>query len=125
MKTGRTIDSKGIVRWHSNGVLHREDGPAIESPNGDKSWFLNGEVQKVMWNDGTTFFYKNGVYHKEDGPAIFGPTWHSSWYLNGKFLNEDEEKIFEHLQTCSKKELLEWTGTIFTPIIERRMREES
>jgi len=26
-----------------NGKLHREDGPAIEFANGDKSWYLNGD----------------------------------------------------------------------------------
>ena len=25
-----------------NGKRHREDGPAVEWNNGDKSWFLNG-----------------------------------------------------------------------------------
>ena len=27
---------------NNNGELHREDGPAIEHPNGDKQYYLNG-----------------------------------------------------------------------------------
>lgn len=29
--------------WKLNDKLHREDGPAIECANGDRSWYLNGE----------------------------------------------------------------------------------
>jgi hypothetical protein len=28
--------------WRVNRNLHREDGPAVEWNNGDKSWYLNG-----------------------------------------------------------------------------------
>jgi hypothetical protein len=27
-----------------NGLLHREDGPAIEFANGNKEWYLNGKM---------------------------------------------------------------------------------
>ena len=27
--------------WWLNGKLHREDGPAVEWPNGNKEWWLN------------------------------------------------------------------------------------
>jgi hypothetical protein len=30
------------TEWYHNGKLHREDGPAIEYANGDKSWWRNG-----------------------------------------------------------------------------------
>jgi hypothetical protein len=29
--------------WFLNGKCHREDGPAIEHPNGTKSWYINGK----------------------------------------------------------------------------------
>ena len=28
--------------WYLAGLLHREDGPAVEDANGDKHWYLNG-----------------------------------------------------------------------------------
>ena len=32
----------GIKRWHLNGKLHREDGPAIIETHGEQQWYLNG-----------------------------------------------------------------------------------
>ena len=43
MKIGPT----GIKRWTLNGTLHREDGPAVEYPDGRKAWYLNNE--EVGW----------------------------------------------------------------------------
>ncbi len=37
------IDQFGTKHWLLNSKLHREDGPAIEYPNGDKYWWLNGK----------------------------------------------------------------------------------
>ena len=37
------IDSSGSKFWRLNGKLHREDGPAVELSNGDKSWYINGK----------------------------------------------------------------------------------
>ena len=31
-----------IYYWYKEGLLHREDGPACEYANGDKSWYLDG-----------------------------------------------------------------------------------
>ena len=38
--TVKVYDS-GNKQWFLNGELHREDGPAIERPDGYKAWFLN------------------------------------------------------------------------------------
>ena len=38
--------------WYLNGLLHREDGPAVEYADGDKYWYLNDKR------------------HREDGPAV-------------------------------------------------------
>jgi len=35
------IDNK---RYYNGYLIHRENGPAIEYINGDKSWYLNGKV---------------------------------------------------------------------------------
>jgi len=32
--------------WFLNGVLHREDGPAVIWADGTKFWYLNGELQQ-------------------------------------------------------------------------------
>lgn len=35
------ISEKG-VEWYLNGELHRENGPAIERPNGNHEWYYKG-----------------------------------------------------------------------------------
>jgi hypothetical protein len=52
-------------RWYKNDQLHREDGPAVEYPNGSKCW------------------YKNGKRHREDGPAIECSNGYKERWVNG------------------------------------------
>ena len=39
-----TVNERGTIEWRLNGLRHREDGPAIECANGNKYWYLNGEL---------------------------------------------------------------------------------
>jgi hypothetical protein len=32
----------GLKYYVKNCLFHREDGPAIQYPNGDKKWYING-----------------------------------------------------------------------------------
>ena len=64
-KPNCNIDAYGNKRWYINGVLHREDGPAIELKNGTKYWIIDGER------------------HRLDGPACVYPDMVSSWHING------------------------------------------
>src|SRR5574343_602377 len=52
--------------------LHRTDGPAIESSNGTKQWYVNGER------------------HRTDGPAIEYSDGTKEWHVNGEELTEQE-----------------------------------
>jgi len=36
----------GNKRWYKDGLLHRENGPAIEYKNGPFMWYLNGVYLK-------------------------------------------------------------------------------
>ncbi len=45
----------GRTRYYKDGVLHRDDGPAIVGRDGYEAWF------------------KDGKSHREDGPAIIHP----------------------------------------------------
>ena len=60
------VDSYGRKEWCLNNEYHREDGPAIEWPDGSKHWILNGQ------------------YHREDGPAIEWFDGSKHWFLNGE-----------------------------------------
>lgn len=53
-------------------AMEQADGPAIEHPNGYKSWFLNGKL------------------HRDDGPAIEYVNGRKKWYLNGKLHREEK-----------------------------------
>ena len=33
--------------YNEDGKTHREDGPAVEFPNGNKLWFQNGELHRM------------------------------------------------------------------------------
>ena len=67
-KFGPALESAdGSKYWYLNGKLHREDGPAIEGTNGKKHWFLNGKR------------------HRENGPAVENPNGTRVWWINGQF----------------------------------------
>jgi hypothetical protein len=76
MKSKLSIDTRGSKRWKlPNGNLHREDGPAIEYSNGDKSWYING------------------LRHREDGPAIEYSDGDKDWFINDTYYTEKGYKI--------------------------------
>jgi hypothetical protein len=35
-------ETDGTRLWYRHGLLHREDGPAVERPNGQKEYWLGG-----------------------------------------------------------------------------------
>ena len=44
------VDEFGNKRWYFNDKLHCEHGPAVESADGTKFWFLNGvEYTEANW----------------------------------------------------------------------------
>lgn len=61
-----TINDGEAIKWIHNGLVHREDGPAVVSKNGDLEWYVNG------------------LRHREDGPAIMRINGRKEWWLNGK-----------------------------------------
>ena len=50
----------GIKEWYWAGLRHRALGPAIEYPDGSKEWWHHGLRTKVEWADGasTTWWEK-------------------------------------------------------------------
>ena len=76
MKISKKVDEHGTIRYRNElGQLHREDGPAVEYSNGDKTWWYNGKC------------------HREDGPAVQWSNGYKSWYLNDQKLSEAEHKL--------------------------------
>lgn len=91
-------DYLGDKRYYKKrtNILHREDGPAIESSMYD-SWYINGKRHRedgpaVKYSNGDMTWYINGKYHRMDGPAV---DWlHSKeWWVDGKRLSPEKEVI--------------------------------
>lgn len=64
-------------RWYVNGVLHREDGPAVIG-DATKQWFVHG------------------IRHRVDGPAVefIDRNFSRIYYIAGDALNA--KQFFEH-----------------------------
>ncbi len=91
-----TIDEYGNKKWRVNGLLHREDGPAVEYVNGAKEWYLNVKIHNengpaLINKNGGKEWCVNGKLHREDGPAIENETGGKEWYLYGKHILFDPE----------------------------------
>jgi len=84
--TGPIRNSHGNKAWFKNGLLHRDEGPAMIL------YTYRGGVADEGW-------FQNGKYHREDGPAwiSYYDDFECSryYYLNDK---EYTRKEFERMQ---------------------------
>ena len=98
MDSKLTIDKLGNKIWKlPNGNYHREDGPAVEWGNGDKSWWLNDlrhreDGPAIEYSNGNKEWWLSGQLHRENGPAIEYSYGDKEWYINGKQYTEKEYK---------------------------------
>ena len=94
-ETTKQVDSNGNITYRKNGVLHRDDGPAVEKPNIAEEWFRDGlrhreDGPAVEWQSGTKEWFRDGLRHREDGPAIEYPNRLPEWNIHGfRFTKED------------------------------------
>ncbi len=85
----RRVKADGTALWYRYGVLHRDDGPAMEYPSGEKRWLQFGELHRedgpaIIRPNGSTQWFRDGVCHREDGPAIERADGTKEWWLNGE-----------------------------------------
>jgi len=112
------LDKYGSKHWYKDDLLHREDGPAVELPDGTKKWWykdifvgegdapdpaLWARLTSVELNGGPLLngcivdlhgkkhWYKEGNPHREDGPAIEFKNGDTEWYFAGEFLGWDDK----------------------------------
>ena len=70
------VDPDGTRRYYnSDGLLHRELGPAVEYANGTKFW------------------YQNGLRHRTDGPASEWCDGVKHWYLYGMIYTKSDYHV--------------------------------
>ena len=106
----------GDKSWYLNGKYHREDGPAIENANGYKAWWLNGKRHRedgpaVEYASGSKHWYLDGKRHREDGPAFEYADGSKFWYLDGEKLSEAE--FNQKMNSCQGK-IVEIDGRTYT-----------
>ena len=69
----------GNKYWYKEGLLHRENGPAVEYNNGTKIWMINNKI------------------HRLDGPAIIRNDGSKSWFINNVGVPCSSQEEFERL----------------------------
>lgn len=77
------------VVLNNNGDLHRDDGPAVISPDGTQEWCRNNTLHRddgpaIICSDGSQYWYQNGELHRDGGPAALYPDGSQLWYRNGE-----------------------------------------
>jgi hypothetical protein len=84
--------------WYRDGLLHREDGPAVHNPSRNHTcWYTRGEKHRdgnlpAETIDGNAFWYVRGKLHRDDGPAlVVGKT--ECWYRHGLKHRDTEDDL--------------------------------
>lgn len=86
------VDNKILSQaWYKNNKLHRENGPAIEYSDGNKSWYKNNRLHRedgpaIEYKDGSKHWYYNNLIHRDDGPAIEWADGNKQWWNDGHFI---------------------------------------
>ena len=66
----------GSKRYYLNGIIHREDGPAIECKDGYQAYYLNGNLfTKTEWEKKVSLLEKKEINY--DVYEVAGPV---SWW---------------------------------------------
>jgi hypothetical protein len=85
----------GDIYHKLNGVLHREDGPALISSGGSKHWYQNGSLHRIAGpaverSNGDTEWWLCGERHRLNGPAIEHSDGYKEWWIKGRQYTEEE-----------------------------------
>ncbi len=80
-------DSQGTKWYYTDGLLHREDGPAVLYADGSESWFMNG------------------VLHRTGGPARDWVYGNEEWYQHGKPYQPSAHELMDWKMIKKQKQL--------------------
>lgn len=104
-KRSKFVNKQGNKYWYFDGLLHREDGPAIECADGRQEYWVKGRCHREggpaieyinEYKESYKAWYKNGKLHREDGPAVQWTkkdTEYREWWLNGELQRKNGPKI--------------------------------
>ena len=87
-----TVSSDGTETWRLNGLVHRDDGPAVTNKYG-KFWYQKGKLHRedgpsIIGPFGDTIYYRWGKLHREDGPSVENRLGGKEWHRDGQRHNE-------------------------------------
>lgn len=91
--TNKPVQYPTSLRWFNDaGILHREDGPAVEWNNGSKEWYFNGKR------------------HRLDGPAVERFNGHKEWWFENSHdsfeIDRWRIKVVQSVLNCGKAQAL-------------------
>jgi hypothetical protein len=94
------VDDCGTRRWHDDdGLLHRDDGPAMESRI-SREWYCHGKRHRIGGpaniTSGKEEWWVNGELHREDGPAISCADGSQRWIQHGRMHRIDGPAWMEY-----------------------------
>ena len=91
--------ANGDKEWYINGNLHREnDQPAIVRKNGDKQWYVNGRLHRendlpaIENSYGDKFWYRHGIRHRENDKPAIEYTCGSKWWYYNGNLHRENDR---------------------------------
>ena len=87
--------NNGDREWYLDGELHRDGGPAIEYQDGEQYWYHYGELRRVK-REGLDQYWLEGKLHREDGPAV-NHNGKDEWWYQGHQLSCTTPQEFDDL----------------------------
>lgn len=98
------IESKHDYRWYKNGLLDRDNGPAMIR-NNSNFWYKKGLKHRLdgpaVYSKYERNWYIDGVLHRLDGPAIEHENGGMVWVINGKYERYEITKPFIRIGECA------------------------
>ena len=87
-------DSDSVVHY-VDGVVHREDGPAVIDYHESQFYYQNGKCHRedgpaIIWSNGSEDYIQNGKFHREDGPARIFSSGAKEYWVNGVRFTEKQ-----------------------------------
>jgi hypothetical protein len=113
-------------RWFDEqGLLHRENGPAVEYADGGGEWWIHGHRQTkngqstIVTPCGTQIWVIDDQLHRDQEPAIIGVANRQEWWVHGHRSRENNQPAIED---SGRKEW--WVNDIYHGFNDDRHRDD-
>lgn len=93
------ITPEGTEYWYSGGNIHRSDGPAVIQKDGTRHWYQCNKLHRlegpaIECADGSRSWYRKGRLHRLEGPAKVLADGTEHWYIDGRRLNPPQHAAY-------------------------------